>query len=103
MTALTPPDGLAAWQRQIWDMLLSEPARPLRLTLHTGRRNGRSYAQRKAIEAAALAGAHIHYLARDGRWGVVWQPAGFLWIKLPDPHRAAPDPQVIYDEPWPAG
>jgi hypothetical protein len=48
------------------------------------RRNGRSTWIRQNTEAAALAGEHVHALARDGQWCVTWQPAGFfLWARLP--------------------
>lgn len=48
-----------------------------------GRRNGRRQLQRQQLEAAALAGQHVHFLARDGQWCVTRQPVGFLWARVP--------------------
>lgn len=48
-----------------------------------GRRGGKMTACRLSVEAAALAGDHVHVLAADGQWCVTAQQIGFLWARVP--------------------
>jgi hypothetical protein len=57
------------------------------------RRNGRSTWIRQQTEAIAMRGEHVHFLSRDGKWCVTWQPAGFfLWARMPRGWRPSPCP-----------
>lgn len=47
-----------------------------------GRRNGRTLWYRHQVEAAAMAGEHVHAQAPDGMWCVTSHPVGFLWARM---------------------
>jgi hypothetical protein len=71
---------LPAWQQEMARHVLSSER--FEVQVNTGRRNGRTLAQRYAIEGAVALGGHVHLAARDGLWCITPSALGPLWEKI---------------------
>ena len=86
------PGPLAAWQRELLDLIAEDPGRTFRVALHTGRANGRAHLNRVMLAAELAAGTgHVHQINAFGGWCITMTGLGVpLWAPLPAPRRGGP-------------